>query len=144
MKLVGLTLVLATLAFGASACGGGDESTITQEDFIAQANEICRTVGDQTDDAAEEAFSDNPTDTEIEAFWDETARQSAEDQLQQIRDLGAPEGDEAEIEALLTEVESAIEETQKAVDAGTVGEGEDPFVEADRLSVEYGLTDCAG
>ncbi len=143
MKLVGLTLVFAALSLGASACGGGGESTITKDDYIAQANEICKTAGGQTEAAAQDALSDNPSDAEIEAFWNETARPAAEDQVQQIRDLGAPEGDEAEIEALLAEVESAIEGTQEAVEAGTVGEGADPFDEADRLSIEYGLTECA-
>jgi hypothetical protein len=101
-------------------------------------------MGEQTDAASEEALSGNPTDAEIKTFWDETARPSVEDQVQQIRDLGAPDGDEAEIEALLAEVETAIDETQQAAEAGTVGEGEDPFAEADRLSLEYGLTECAG
>jgi hypothetical protein len=144
MKLVGLTLVLAALALGAAACGSDDESTIAKEDFIAQANEICKTITDETDAASEEALSDNPTDAEIEAFWTDTARPGIEDQVDQIRELGAPEGDEAEIDALLAEVEAATEETQQAVDAGTVGEGPDPFEKADQLSVDYGLTECGG
>jgi hypothetical protein len=144
MKLAGIALVIAMVVVGASACGGSDESTISKEDFVAQANQICKTASDETDAASEEALSADPTDEEIEAFWNDTARPSVESQVQQIRDLGAPEGDEAEIDALLAAVESATEETQQAAEAGTVGEGPDPFAEADRLSAAYGLTECGG
>jgi hypothetical protein len=142
MKLVGLTLILAALALGATACSSDDEATITKEDFIAQANEICKTISDETDAASEGALPANPSDEEIEAFWTDTARPGIEDQVEQIRELGAPEGDEAEIDELLAEVESATEETQQAVDEGTVGEGPDPFEQADQLSADYGLTEC--
>jgi hypothetical protein len=144
MKLVGLTLILAALAVGAVGCGGSDEeSTISKTDFIAQANEICKTANDQVDAASNEELSNSPTNEEIEAFWNDTARPSVEDQVAQIRELGAPEGDEEQIDTFLTEVESATEEAQSAIDNGTFGQGPDPFAEADRLSIEYGLTDCA-
>jgi hypothetical protein len=143
MKFAGVTLVVAAIALGVAGCGGDDETTISKSDFITQANEICKTANDQVDAASNEELSANPTPEEIEAFWNDTARPSAEEQVQQIRDLGAPEGDEEQIDALLAAVESATEEAQTAVDNGTFGQGPDPFEEANRLSLDYGLTDCA-
>jgi hypothetical protein len=142
MKLLGLALLMAALGLGAAGCGGDDAETISKEDFLTQANQICREAQDATDAAFEEQFPGEPSDAEIETFWNETARPNVENQVEEIRALGAPEGDEEQIDELLAAVEDGLEGTQEAVDAGTVGEGPDPFAEADRLSADYGLTDC--
>lgn len=143
---VGATSAVLVIAFAVAGCGSDDsssDSTITKSEFITQANEICASSNKAIDTASEDAFSSNqPSDAEIESFVNETVIPEVETQLTGIRDLGTPEGEEDQVNAILDAVDSALEES-KVDPTSLVGES-DPFAEANKLSEEYGLNECAG
>ena len=65
-----------------------------------------------------------------------------QEQIDEIRDLGAPSGDEDEVEAFLAATEEALEKTE--ADPGLLATpGANPFREADQLLIDYGLAACA-
>jgi hypothetical protein len=135
-------LSLPAIIVGLAACGGSD--TVSKEDFVTQANQICADSNEAVIAAAGESLSAEPTGKEITSFWNETGRPEVESRIDQIGELDVPEGDEAEVEAILAALESGTEETQAQVDAGKAIGETDPYAEASRLAEAYGLSDCAG
>jgi hypothetical protein len=142
LKSLVSSLTLSAIIVGVTACGGGDP--VSKADFVTQANQICADSNEAVIAAAGESLSAKPTRQEITNFWNVTGRPEVEKRIDQIAELDVPEGEEAEIEAILTALESGTEETQAQVDAGKAIEGDDPYAEASRLAEDYGLTDCAG
>lgn len=143
-------LFAATLAVGliAAGCGGGDDesgiatSAFTKAEWIAQADEIC-SVGDRKlERDAEQVFAGHrpPTKGALAEFGRKAVVPGVQDQVDRIRALGAPEGDEEQVEAILTAAEEALEEV-RANPASLEGGG--PFAEVNALAAEYGLDECA-
>jgi hypothetical protein len=144
-------LLAATLAIGliASGCGGDDDdesgiatSDLTTEEWIAQADEICAVGDRKLEREAEEVFAGHrpPNKGELAEFGREAVVPRVQDQVDQIRALGAPEGDEGEVEAILTAAEEALDEV-RANPASLEGGG--AFAEVNALAAEYGLDECA-
>ena len=63
-------------------------------------------------------------------------------QAEEIDALGAPSGDEEEVEAIVEALEAGAEEAEE--DPGTIVEGKTsgPFAEANKLAGEYGFKVC--
>ena len=147
---IGVCAAATAIAIGAAGCGGGDDSTtttaasITKEEFVTQANDICAEGNKTIDSAANETFTGGqPSQADIVAFWDDTLIPSVTDQVAQIKALGIPAGDEDQVNAILAEADSALSEAQQQVDSGEVT-NQDPFADANKLAGEYGLKECAG
>ncbi len=149
--------LLAVLAFAAFAAGcggsdGGDDSTasITRSEFLARGNAICK-KGNQEIDADFEAFAkennlkqnQNLTDAQATEASNTILIPNVQDQVDKIGALGAPEGQEAEVDAILASAQKGIDELT-ADPTLIVQDGADPFAEANKLSKEYGLVACAG
>ena len=141
-----LPAVLLTLSLAVTGCGGGgsdDEDAapepISKADFSAQADKIC---ADATADltAEAEALGEDPSQEQIEAFASDSLVPSIQAQHDDIEALGAPEGDEDEVEAILTSLQEGIDTVE--ADPSTTTSG-DPFAEASELAADYGLEDCA-
>lgn len=158
------TTIIAALAAGAglliAACGDETEA-LSKPDFVAQANAICQESNDQLDPIFEAVFAD--TD---EIDWDDTANELllfvrfddamqqvvpiVDQQLDDIRALAAPSGDEELIDTLLDDQEAAITEFAGLMEAAAEGDeaamaaldGDDPFDDIDRRARDYGLTVC--
>ena len=111
-----------------------------------QANAICKQGGDEIDEAATEAFGKSrPSPEEIEQFTTETLVPNVQQQIDDLSALGAPEGDEAQVQEILDSAQSALEEVE-ADPTGVTEQpnGDDPFAETNRLATAYGLDECAG
>jgi hypothetical protein len=120
---------------GAGSEAGGD----AKADFVAQANQICR-------EAIEELSGQEPSgsdEDEIVAYITGVFVPSVRQQLDDIRDLGFPPGDEAELTELLDAADAALDEIE-ADAAGVLASGEDPFAEVNDQLNAYGLTECGG
>jgi hypothetical protein len=128
-------------------CGGGESGGgVSKASFVARAESVCsrdyeRTkVGYQSfvGRAKGKPFS---TEAEIEGFADTVLVPSKRREVEELRSLGVPSGDEDEVDAILGAYEEGIavaEEDPRAAVLSTSG----VFVEATELAEAYGLEKC--
>ena len=139
-----LRIVLAVALIAAGCGGGGDDSTSTSSlakpAWIAKADAICQQGNQEIEQAANEQFGkqdQGPTDEQIQQFTSETVVPSVQRQIDQIRDLGAPSGDEDQVNKILDTVQTDIDKTKSATTLP-----DDPFADGNALATQYGLKVC--
>lgn len=141
-------MVIASLAI--AGCGGGDddgggEETLTKVEFIAQGDAICKKAEKQAETEAEEFAEENgfdlekATDEELEEAIAEVLVPALERQSREIDALGAPEGDEEKVEAIIVALEDGTSKVED--DPSAVLEGS-PLKEASQLASDYGFETC--
>lgn len=141
----GLIALVVGIALVAAGCGDDDdESTttaeaITQEEFIAQADQICA-EGDAAIEEAGAGLDETSSEEEVTAFLEETVLPNIRTQLEGIQALGVPEGDTGEVEELTTTLEDALAEAE--ADPSILVSDSDPFAEVNQMARDYGLTAC--
>ncbi len=148
---VGMAIALAAAVVG---CGGGDDSTdssaaaLTKAEFIKQADKVCK-EGEESLEAEGEEFAEendidieNPTDEQKEEVVVEVVGPALHKQGEELAALGAPEGEEEAVEAIVDALEGGADEIES--DPAILIEGKDnpPLEEASDLAGEYGLTEC--
>jgi len=132
----------AALLLACGGCGSDESSTTpapTKDEFIAAANEICG-AGDAEIQQATQQLDSSASDEELEQFVTDTAIPVIEDERDQLDELGAPEGDEEEVDAILNGLDDAIAAVK--ADPGSALSDSGPFDEVNQLAQDYGLTDC--
>lgn len=149
-KLLTAAVAAAVLAALVAGCGGGDETTdetvtLTKTEFIKQGDAICKESGDQSEKEAEEFAEENGFTLEkaseeqleeaVAAVLVPTLRQQADE----IEALGAPDGDEKQVEAILDSLEGATDEIEG--DPSVVFK-EEVFDEPNELAEDYGFKVC--
>lgn len=146
--VVSMAIVTAAIAVG---CGGGDDTTdsstatLSKAEFIKQADAICADADRQGQEEAEEFAKENdfsleqPTDEQLEEAISAILVPSLNQQAEEISALGAPEGDEEQIEAITTSLEDVAGEIED--DPGIVING-DSLSEPGELAEDYGLRVC--
>ena len=82
-----------------------------------------------------------PSDEEVATFFSETLVPMAKDEAAQIDALAAPEGDEEEVDAIVTALNDAIAVVESDPEAAVAAE-DDPFEEYQTLAADYGLQEC--
>ena len=151
MKRNAFMLLAGLLATGliAAGCGdddddgGGDgEEALTKEQFIAQADALCSSEDQKVDQAAEQ-LGKNPSQAEQQAFITETALPNIQGQIDGIRDLGAPEGEEDQVNEFLDTAEEALGRAEADPSLFLGEQGQDPFAETRQLASDLGLKECA-
>jgi hypothetical protein len=75
------------------------------------------------------------------AFVRDTFVPAVRGQLDAIRALGFPPGDEAELAAILDDTDAALD-LLAADPLGVINSGRDPFGDINARLNDYGLTDC--
>jgi hypothetical protein len=132
-----------------AGCGGGDDSdststeaALTKSEFLKQGNAICAKGNKTIDKAANQAFSNGqkPTEAQLEQFVSQTAP-IIQGEIDGLRALGAPAGDEQQVNAILDEAQSALDKAKQDPSLFLNG---DPFKKANQDAKAYGLTACAG
>jgi hypothetical protein len=124
--------------FGATV-GSGTTSALSKDEFLLKANAICELGNKELDEAAQ-ALGENPSSDEVTSFATESLVPSIESQIGEIRALGAPVGDEAQVTAILDAAAADLDKVK--ADPSLVSGGGDPFADANQLADEYGLTSC--
>jgi hypothetical protein len=154
------SLLAAGVALVVAGCGGDDETStaattssavagttgtaLTKEEFVAQANEICKQGGKAIDQAlAGVVTGQKPTAAELEQAA-LILVPGVQAQIDAVRALPVPEGDEETIGTFLDESQSALDQLEADPSLLATSDEESPFAESNRLATEYGLTECAG
>lgn len=149
-KLLTAFAAAAVLAALAAGCGGGDETTdetvtLTKTEFIKQGDAICQKSDDQSEKEAEEFADEHGFDLEkaseeqLEGAVGEVLVNTLNQQADELSALGAPEGDEKQVEAIITSLEGATEEIED--DPSLVFKGQ-VLKEPSELAQDYGFKVC--
>ena len=135
-------IAVAALATGvlAAGCGDDEEDSLTHEEFVTQANEIC-TEGNAELEEAGSDLEAAPGSPEFEAFVTDTLVPNVQGQISDIRDLGIPEEDDS-LNETLDEAELITQDL--AEDPASLTDGGDPFAPVNQELSDAGLTECAG
>ena len=142
-----LHLIVSTaLATGLIAAGCGDDddesggSSLSKDEFIVKANDICTKGTTELNQAAEETLGagQQPSPAEEEEFVRETVVPSIQGQIDDIREL-VPEDEADEVNGILDEAELLLQDLEEDP-SGAQG---DPFAEVNDDLTEYGLSACA-
>jgi hypothetical protein len=142
---VALASAVSALAAGAIAagCGGDDNSdAISKSEFLAKGNQICK-QGNAVEGAAFSEFKGRPTEAQIAAVITGTILPNIQRQIDQIGALGTPDGDEDEVNGMLDDAQTALEQERADPAAVASGNSPDPFADVARRLHAYGLTECA-
>ena len=141
-----LTLVAALVALLAFAgCGGDDETTtLTKAEFTKQANAGCKEHQKERDELFKKVTNEldpsEVTRADQERLISEVLLPPFEKDIENLKSLGAPAGDEQKVEAIVEEMEKAVDkvEAKPLVALRTNSQ----FAEARAAAVKYGLDDC--
>jgi hypothetical protein len=150
-RTVALALVVSCLL--AAACGSdgdangnGESERLTKEEYIAQADAICKEANDRI-----EALSE-PQSAEELAELGEQVVAIGEEQLGRLRELRPPLADESTINGAYELLEQQLAVANDLVDAARDGDvdrvqellaqGNQLNEQADRIADDYGLQEC--
>ena len=129
--------------------GGGGEQALSKADYIEQGDAICAEGDREIEQAAEEAFGDleqgeQPSAEAVGEFGQESVLPSLQRQIDRLRELPAPEGDEDEVNAIYDAADEGIRKLREGDPEDFVQQGDAAFEEANRLAGEYGFQNCGG
>jgi hypothetical protein len=151
--LLAAIAVLVALAALVAGCGGGDDTTdetvtLTKTEFIKQGDAICKEGNKEIQEGFEEYAEENdlpqnkePSTEQGIEITETVILPGVQQQAEEIRELGAPEGDEDQVDELLTSLEDAVAEGEEDPELLFKGET-DPFGEVNELAVDYGFKVC--
>ena len=143
--------IAVMVMIGAVLAGcGDDEEALSTEEFLEQGNAICTEGNERLDAAFEEAFSDlgqgeQPEDEEVVAVLEDTLVPEVQGQLDDIRELEAPDALADDVEQFLDDAEAALDEVEEQLQddpESFLQLEEDPFLEVNAQAEAIGLTAC--
>lgn len=161
----GTSIAVALICVAAPVgCGGGDSSSSTRAStttaaesgvtgftgeaptdpisYHAIADRYCRKAEHELDRAVRERFGDGePTDEEFATFVSDVYVPVMRRQMEQIRTIPIPAGEEEKLNAIYEAFDEGIDEAE--ADPGALVAGPPAGIkEASRLALEYGFDDC--
>ncbi len=150
-RFIALLASLAALAILVAGCGGGGDSSestssLTKAEFVKQGNAVCAKGNEEIQEGFEEFEKEHssqkqPTKAQLTEAIETIVLPAVRQQVEGVKDLGAPSGEEAKVEAITDAAEEAVEKGEEDPAALTT-EKADPFAKANELANEYGLTKC--
>ncbi|HUB99347.1 MAG TPA: hypothetical protein VMS11_05945 [Solirubrobacterales bacterium] len=130
-----IALVVACLVF--AGCGGSGSDPLTKAEFLKQGNAICATMQNERASQAKDAEAELADADEEETM--SFALEPVETMTDELGDLGPPEGQEKEVEAII----AAFEDGTSQLEAEPTGpKSISAFAQADKKATAYGLTEC--
>ncbi|HEU5104604.1 MAG TPA: hypothetical protein VFU11_02060 [Solirubrobacterales bacterium] len=139
------------IALAAAGCGGSSDdetSSLTKAQFIKQGDAVCKEVEEKRGKAIgdfydkEEARSAQELGAKgQEKLVLEVALPPVKGLEGELEALGAPEGDESEIEAMFKALDQAIAEVEKNPNS-VLASAESPFDKPGELATKYGFETC--
>jgi hypothetical protein len=144
--IVAVTVAGAVLVAGCGSSGSSSSSTtaaLTKEQWIAQADAICKQDNKNINSAARKTFGNQkPSQQQLTQFVNETLIPSLETELSDIRALTPPAGDEDTVNNLLADVDTAIQQTKQDPTSAVSNGSNSPFAKPDQEAKAYGLKVC--
>jgi hypothetical protein len=150
-----LAVILAILATGAgcgddesSADGTIETSSLSKEQFIKRANNICTKGTNKTPELLGEYIQEHSSPAKDEGELAAEAFREAivpelESQIEEIESLGAPRGDTAQIQAYVDAQRASLADLEKRQTLSLVADLEKVFSQPGKLARRYGIPRCA-
>jgi hypothetical protein len=144
-------LVAAVFLVG---CGGsGDSSStssISKEEFIAKADAVCKKGSERMEGELFKFLRKNratgalmkPSVEDNEKFIIAVLIPNLKREIKEIKALGAPEGDDDRVDAIISALEEGLETAEDEPETVAAGTSDIVFGIASRLAGEYGLEAC--
>jgi hypothetical protein len=138
--------VLVVLAIGVG-CGGGDDDSLSKADFVKQADEICARKEAEKNKKLEASFQQlgkegkSGKQAEEELVTD-AALPPISEMTEELKDLGAPSGEEDQADAMVEAFEAEIEKIEDDP-ASVINETGGEFAKANQLAKQMGLKVCS-
>lgn len=137
-------MAVAAALIAAAGCGGSDSgattTTISKAAFVAKANAICTKGNAESNALAGKTFGNKqPTQAQLERFA-KAQVPLIQRQIDQIRALGAPSGDEATVKQML---DIAQGDLNKLESNPALVQNQKLFANFVEVARPYGLTACA-
>ena len=144
--------IAAALIVGLAAAGCGSSSSsskstsstattaLTKAQFLAKANAIC-TTGNKQLSAANAKLTKNSTQAQIAAAIKTTTIPTIQAQINRIRALGAPSGEQATVTNMLNLAQSDLNKVKS--NPTLLAGNTNPFANFAKVAHSYGLTACA-
>ena len=153
-KLTWIAACALALALIATGCGGddGDDETeatgtngatasLSKEEFVEQGNEICRQGNEEIEQAGQAVTQGDVA--EFNSFVLGTLAPGIQRQIDDIRALGIPEGDEELVNGILDDAEAELDRLE-ANPSLVQRQDSELFADVNQRLDDYGLTECAG
>jgi hypothetical protein len=152
-KLLTVAAAAAVLAALVAGCGGGDDTTdetvtLTKVEFIKQGDAICKAGNKEIEKGFEEFAEENdlpenkePSQEQGVELVETVLLPNVQQQAEELRELGAPEGDEEQVDELLTSLEDAVAEGEDEPELLFEGKT-DPFGDVNQQASDYGFKVC--
>lgn len=138
---LGVATLAAALSFGIAACGSSDDSSLSNEELITQADAICKDYQDQFVAMQEKSGLNNQSSKkEVVAFISDDIVPLYERQVTELQGL-EPNEDDAEayndiVDTLDSEVQTVSDDPEAALNE------ENPFAGATAKAKDFGLKVC--
>ena len=149
--------LILTVGLVAAGCGSSNNSStsttaaLTKAEFLKKGNAVCKKGNQQINTAANQTFSkkqypNGPPPKSVQVkFATDAVIPSIQTQINGIKALGAPTGDEAKVTAIVDSAQSAVDKAK--ADPTTLLQNNPknvPFAKSNQLAKAYGLTACGG
>jgi hypothetical protein len=153
MRRIALCL-FAIAGFGAgAACGGDSSPPLTSEEFVKQANAICKDRNTKVAEKGKDILAKpNPSAEELTEFFLKQAIPNAREKLKDLGELHPPTKNKAKVKKMLAAGKKALDAAEDGFKQGTSttlreNAGSDLYKEMNeefnKLARELKLTDCA-
>lgn len=145
LRFVALIALLALAGLIAGCGGGGDSTTVTTSSlskaaFVKKANAICEEGRSQA--LAYKPASEKGSEKQVvTATIHEGILPAIQEAMEEVRELGAPEGDEAKVEAIIVGNEEMVERA-KGKSYKYLAEMEEDFLPIAEKARSYGIDGC--
>ena len=159
-RLIAMLAGVVAVAIVAAGCGSSSDTTtsgsssdttetaaaLSKAEFIKQGDAICakgnKSIETEANEFAEEnnVNTEKPTKAQKEEVISEVVAPDLLKQGEEIGELGAPSGDEAEVEAIVAAVEGGAEELEE--NPSLLIGGKNPLSKGAKLAGSYGFKVC--
>jgi hypothetical protein len=151
LALIAAVIVAALLVVG---CGGSGDSgsgkSISKEEFIAKADAICKKSNERMEKELFLFLRQNrtggslrkPSVEQNEKFIVKVLIPNVGREIEEIKALGVPDGDEERVDAMISALEEGLETAKDETATVAAGTSDIVFGIASRLAGEYGATVC--
>lgn len=114
---------------------------LTKEEWIERADRVCAPGEPTIDRAVDRLFrGPSPSQQELDRFATKTLVPTVQGEIDEVRELAPPAGDEDEIARILDSAQEGVDQIE--AEGGLIEQGGGPFIEANLLAQQYGLRTC--